>query len=345
MLRITYDLGGAPIEVNLRETSEGFLLSSRQVERLSNVSLHFSIRVPSEFDIDFNSNGGGLVIENLSGRFSGKTMGGALKLSAVFGEADLKTMGGEVVVTDSELDGEVQTMGGPVEVRDVVGDVEVTSMGGVVSYHNVRDSEGNLRGPQGNLHPQATVDTIQHFTMGGSIEIEEAPSGADVKTMGGKIQIENAERFVNAWTGGGDIDIHSLSGPVDVWTGGGDIEVDANDGGIKAFTGAGTIEVRVDQDPGLDTQPLELQSGYGDVVLELPAGFSGKLDLEVMYTRSSDQNYQIVSDIPLQLDESQRWIIENGQQKKYVRGSGITGGGSRLVRVRTSNGNIIVRLR
>jgi DUF4097 and DUF4098 domain-containing protein YvlB len=345
-LQISHNLGGnTPIRIDVQQTANGYRLTSDQTGSLRNISLHFSIRVPKEFDIDFKSRGGGLEIDDLAGRFTGKTMGGSLVLNALSGEADLTTMGGEITLTKSDLDGEVKTMGGKVEVRDVVGDVEVSSMGGVVNYFNVRDREGNLRGPRRKLHPLATVETVQQFTMGGSIEINEAPDGVDVETMGGSVNIKAAERFVNARTGGGDMYIQSNSGPVAAWTGGGDIEVEANDGGIQAFTGAGAITVKVSQDPGTHSEAMNLQSGLGEIVVELPPGFSGEFDVEIRYTRSSDQDYQIVSDFGLNIRESLSWELDNGQQMKYITGSGIVGSGGRKVKIRTTNANVFIRSR
>ena len=75
-------------------------------------------------DIDLDSMGGGLEIDGVDGKFTGKTMGGGITLTDVRGEARLKTMGGQIHLSDSELDGYLETMGGQVLFENVIGDVK-----------------------------------------------------------------------------------------------------------------------------------------------------------------------------------------------------------------------------
>lgn len=75
----------------------------RHVKSINGVN--FEITLPKKFDVELDSMGGGLSIENLESLISGKTMGGELTLRGVRGRARLLTMGGDVTLTDSELDG------------------------------------------------------------------------------------------------------------------------------------------------------------------------------------------------------------------------------------------------
>jgi len=86
-------------------------------------------------------------------------------------------------------------------------------------------------------------------------------------------------------------------------------------------------------------------SGKGRVVLELPANLDAKLDLETAYTDNSSGRTRIESDISLSQTETNEWDDRFGTPRKYVRGAATIGSGKGLIRVRTVNGDIIVRRR
>ncbi|MEE8585072.1 MAG: DUF4097 family beta strand repeat-containing protein, partial [Acidobacteriota bacterium] len=266
--------------------------------------------------------GGGLHLTDREGTFTGKTMGGSLTLENVSGEARLTTMGGEIRLTDSDLDGFLKTMGGKVTFRDVVGDVEGSSMGGNVRYQNVRRRSGEFASPRGEAVEGTGADTVQISTMGGSIEVDEAPQGANLHTMGGSIHIANASRFVKAKTMGGDIEIEDSEGWIQATTMGGDIVVSVMPG---------------------SRGDIELVSMSGDIELRVPADFSMDLDLQIAYTRNSSKSYRIVSDFNFRQEQSSSWDYGKGTPRKYIYGTGSLGGGQNRIRIETINGNIYLR--
>ncbi len=108
----------------------------------------------------------------------------------------------------------------------MVGDVRGSSMGGNVRYKNVRSRGGrSVAERTGGGIDEVDPDTVQISTMGGEIEVEEAPEGADLHTMGGDIEVHGARRFVRAKTMGGNIEIESIDGWVQATTMGGNIDV------------------------------------------------------------------------------------------------------------------------
>jgi len=92
----------------------------------------FEIWVPTRFNVNISSPGGGISISGVEGRFSGNTAGGGITLDNVSGRADLSTGGGEVSVTNSNLEGSVSTGGGRAVVHNTSGRVSVTSGTGPV---------------------------------------------------------------------------------------------------------------------------------------------------------------------------------------------------------------------
>jgi len=305
------------------ETRNGLEIKTRLVESEGRSDIDLEIQVPRYFDVELDSMGGGLSIDGVEGTFAGKTMGGELTLHDVRGEAELTTMGGKITLTDSELDGYLKTMGGEVLFENVVGSVKGSSMGGNVRYKNVQRRDGGLGAPdriRGGLD-EVTTDTVQISTMGGAIEIEDAPEGADLHTMGGNIEIRDARRFVRAKTMGGDIEIDSI------------------DGWVKATTMAGDVEVTVTGSGG----DVTLTSMSGDITLYVPSRFGMDLDLEIAYTRNSRQEYRI--DVPggLTPTVSPDWNYDQGSPRKYIRMSGSVDGGGNTVKIKTINGNITVK--
>jgi DUF4097 and DUF4098 domain-containing protein YvlB len=270
------------------------------------------VTVPSRFDLDIETLGGEISVDGVEGYLGGSTMGGQLDLRNLKGTVDMSTMGGNVRLVSSEVDGEVSTMGGRVELRDVMGNVKGKSMGGNVIYDNVRPAAG------------AAAKPVEISTMGGDIEVPSAPGGASVSTMGGDIEVESATKFVKAKTMGGDITIREV------------------DGWVEATTMGGDIDVRVTGSEG--DRHIDLSSKGGDVTVELPAGFSMTVDIEIEYSRRGRDDAEIVSDFPLKVeDEADK--SEWGGAVGTVRGTGSVNGGRNKVTIRTLDGTVTLRRR
>lgn len=285
-----------------------------------NSNVEFHIAVPKDFNIKLDSKGGGFEVDGVDGTFSGKTMGGQLVLNKVRGEATLTTMGGEIRVTESELDGALKTMGGVVLFENVIGDVTGSSMGGNVRYKNVQRRNGKLSSPaRTGDHDEITAETVQVSTMGGTIDIEDAPEGANLHTMGGNISVSNAKRFVRAKTLGGDIHIESVDGWLDATTLGGDIEA--------TVVGSGG--------------DISLTSLSGDIILHVPAGLAFDIELQIAYTKGSSKSYEIDTPFKLAQSTTSEWDYGHGSPRKYIRASGsVGGGGGHKLKIETMNGNI-----
>lgn len=296
------------VAVRIEETSDGVLVTSDYSEsrRSTSSDIDFDVRVPRFFNVKIKSNGGGVSIDGLEGEVRGKTMGGSLTLKNLRGTLKLTTMGGPVTLTDSDVDGKVTTMGGEVLVQDVIGDVDVKSMGGEVVHRRVTRRDGSFTG-----------DQVKISSMGGSIDVDEAPAGADVHTMGGDITIDSASEFVKAKTMGGDIRMSNI------------------DGWVNATTMAGDVHVAM-----VGGYEVELISMLGEITLIVPEGVGMEIDIELAYTKNSRRSYTINSDFSLSKEESPDWDYDHGSPRKTVRGTGVIGDGSNRVVIRTVNGNV-----
>jgi len=190
------------------------------------------------------------------------------------------------------------------------------------------DSQGGATGDIGeDGRPSLGSGKLHVERAGGDIRLDEAPAGAVVHTGGGDIVVGRAGGSVEASTGGGRIRI----GPVA--------------GSVRAGTGAGDVEVTLIDADG-EPQRVEVRSGQGRVVIDLPADFDGRVDLETAYTRDVDPTR---IEAPWQLerstsDWSDREGFGEGTPRRYVRAKGTVGGGRGSLRVKTVNGDVIVRV-
>jgi len=307
--------------VDAERTDMGVEISSRYEGRRHNSSteLRFVVHVPKTFDLDLETSGGAISIDNVSGKIDGETMGGGLDFTQLKGTVNFKTMGGKISLTKSEVDGEVSTNGGSVLLEDVVGNVKGHSMGGRVTYRNVTDRKGS-----------STGKAVVISTMGGEVNVDDAPNGADLNTMGGEIDVKRAGQFVKAKTMGGDITIGSIDGWVDAETMGGDVAV--------TMTG----------DPSKGKRDVRISSKGGDITLTVPDGLSMDVDITVARTRewgrrSRESTPRIESDFSLKQEESKDWDDREGSPRKYLYARGTIGDGTNKIRIETVDGNVYLK--
>lgn len=273
-----------------------------------------TIRVPQRFDIELDSMGGSVTIAELEGTMRGKTLGGHLVLSGLKGTVDLETYGGDVRLTASEVDGKLSTKGGKVVFEEVQGGVEGRSLGGEVSYRNTD-------------RPLATAgqDPVVISTHGGDINVDSAPAGAELKTLGGDIRVRSAADHVKAKTMGGDIAI----GEIDGW--------------VEAITMGGDVTVTMVGDPSSGNRRVDIRSMSGEVSLTVPSALAMDVEIELAYTKNSPRQYQILSDFPLTLEESDAWDYGHGTPRKTISGRGRSDSGGHKIHISTVNGNIYLK--
>ena len=96
-------------------------------------------------------------------------------------------------------------------------------------------------------------------------------------------------------------------------------------------------------DAGGERQTVNLTSGSGKMIVELPAGFDGAIELETSYTESHGRATRIESAWQLQREPTTDWDDREGTPRRYVRARGVLGNGRGLVRIKTVNGDIELR--
>lgn len=367
-VRVRGSLGGRDwrsTEVRLEQDGSGARLTSRFVGRSQSQSTshHFDIWVPRRFSVELQSGGGGVIISDVTGTFSGTTGGGPIRIENARGRANLTTGGGNIRVYSSDLSGSVTTGGGTVLIQGGSGNLKGHSGSGPIVYGEsggtINSGSGARVGISSDDDNSVTVGSGASVTIndrtgeirdmsgrviyrksGGGVTVEDAMDGADIRTGGGGVNIGRSAGEVNVHTGGGDINVGSSSGDVSVNTGGGNISLGPVAGSAQASTGKGNVMITL---TGPDGHSVDVRSGTGKVVLILPANLSAVLDLETAYTENFGRRTRIQSDWSLSPTESSDWNDSQGTPRKYVRARQTIGRGGRVIRVRTVNGDVVVQ--
>ena len=169
----------------------------------------------------------------------------------------------------------------------------------------------------------AAEGKITRSSMGGDIDVDDAPHGAELRTMGGDIGVARARGHVVAKTMGGDIRVRDLIGSLDAGTMGGNV----------------TVEV----DGVAGSRSLELHSMGGSISLTLPANFSGTFEVELEQNHEGPEG-RIVSDFPLDVRKSRRkrWWRRDVD---VLNATGRVGSGDAHVKIKTYGSDITIRKR
>ena len=318
-------IGPEPFGVAVRAIPTGYGHSQ-------STSHSFEIQVPRRYDVRLRSAGGSISISGVEGTFEGSTGGGEIQLENTRGRASLITGGGDIEVSDCDLMGSVSTGGGTVKLSRVKGGLRGSSGSGPVVYAESTDDEGTgdltsvrVNGADGHIEVGTNAAGLLHIQRaGGTVDLDEVPNGAEIRT------------------GGGDIRIRKGAGSIDAQTGGGDITIGPIAGSVSASTGAGDVSLRLASLKG-QGQDVEASSGTGTVIVELPADLNARFEIETAYTRSFGRAAKISSAWTLEREPVTDWDDSEGTPRKFVRASGKAGKGEGLIQIHTVNGDVELR--
>ena len=178
--------------------------------------------------------------------------------------------------------------------------------------------------------------------MGGGIDVENAPHGANLSTMGGDIHVGDVAEYAKVSTMGGPITIDHATGSIDATTMGGGISIGHASGPIKASTMGGDISARMVGDSSSE-RDVELTSHGGTITLTVPKDFPMDVRIILVYTKTAPRSYEIIDHIGLEKRETSDWDNSFGSPRKYIRARGRVGNGLNHVVIETINGDVILK--
>ena len=88
---------------------------------------------------------------------------------------------------------------------------------------------------------------------------------------------------------------------------------------------------------------MDIWSGTGKVIVELPDDLNARFDVETAYTGSFRRPTRITSDWPLERDAVTGWDDSEGTARRHVRARGVAGDGDGVIHIKTVNGDIELR--
>lgn len=172
------------------------------------LSVRYVVSVPSRFNLDFRTAGGGITVASLTGEVRVATAGGGIQLAAIEGPVTCRTSGGSIHIESASGETDARTSGGSVNVGEAKAKAVLSTSGGSIRVKEVR-------GP------------LQASTSGGSIEIGVARALVDASTSGGSITAGfsgSPEEDCRLSTSGGSVRVNlpeGASADVDARTSGG----------------------------------------------------------------------------------------------------------------------------
>jgi DUF4097 and DUF4098 domain-containing protein YvlB len=267
--------------VTMSEGGGKVLVEFRWAQNRNVEDLQFDISVPSSFNIDVRTAGGGLVVQSpLSGTLKGTTAGGSIKLGNLGGTIQMETAGGEISSGDISGDVTVRTAGGNIDLKSASGVAIISTAGGGITVGGVGKS-------------------LQASTAGGNIDIGRVGSDLSASTAGGSIKVKSAHGNISLNTAGGSIELTSGSGKVSASTSAGNVTLSDIEGSVNAHTTAGDINVFLN--PSAGDQSM-LATSAGSIVLTVPTNAKATISARSRgpFSGMGDtDNSQIHSEYPL----------------------------------------------
>jgi hypothetical protein len=177
--------------------------------------------------------------------------------------------------------------------------------------------------------------------MGGDIDVEDAPNGADLSTMGGSIRLKDDSSFAKVNTMGGNIDIEKAGGPVDATTMGGTIRILAAADSVHAKTMGGSLNIRLIPSQ-VKGRKIDLTTMGGGVELIVPKGFPMDIDVEVAYAQGAGHKPVITEPFGLAHSETSDWDLSHGSPRKFISAKGKVGTGENQVVINGIGGDVTI---
>ena len=278
------------------------------------LSVHFDITTPKRYNLDIETNAGDLIIGDLDGELKGDTSGGDIQVGDVTGPVHVETKGGDIDLGLVAGRLEAQTAGGSIHARQVNSDAVMETSGGEIAAGTIAGS-------------------VSAVTAGGDIVLRGAKGPLRAETAGGQIRIGPCGSSVRAETAGGSIRLQGARGVVEAEAAGGSIDLFRVESAVRAEASGGRIlaEISANRETFAASH---LATSVGDVDVFIPP------DLPLSVDAAIEQafGHHIVSDFP-NLRFERRQIARPG---RVVRLEGGLNGGGRILRIRTTMGDIAI---
>jgi DUF4097 and DUF4098 domain-containing protein YvlB len=218
--------------------------------RRTRLKLRYVVSVPTRFNVDLQTSGGSISVDDLEGKVNSKTSGGSLNFGDIKGPVHGRTSGGSITLEGCEGTANVRTSGGGIHIGEVDGDVEAHTSGGSITIERA-NGEVNAGTSGGGIKVEEVMGAIEATTSGGSVtaHISQQPKGrCYLKTSGGSVKVYLAEDIgvdLDARTSGGHVETDfpvTVQGKINKRS----LQAEVNSGGPELIlrTSGGSIYLR-----------------------------------------------------------------------------------------------------
>ena len=218
--------------------------------------------------------------------------------------ASIRTSDGDLEIGKLTEGAAIKTSDGDIAVQEIFGEtITIQTSDGDIDAGRLDGSSVSVKTSDGDV----TLKTLAGDSM-------------RIQTSDGDIQINSVTGKVDAKTSDGDLVIgEMISSGAEVRTSDGEITIGKMTGSLTLRTGDGDVELGL-----IDPENINISISDGDALLTMPQNLSATLDIS-----ARDVEMDSFSDFSGTLDNSK------------VKGD-LNGGGS-LIRVRTSDGDVVMR--
>jgi DUF4097 and DUF4098 domain-containing protein YvlB len=218
--------------------------------RKNRLRIKYVVSVPTRYNVDLNTSGGSISVDDLEGQVKSKTSGGSLSFGDIKGDVNGRTSGGSITLEGCNGTAEVRTSGGSIRIGDVNGNVDAHTSGGSVTIDRA-GGEVIAKTSGGSINVEEVMGTIEASTSGGTVtaHISKQPKGrCYLNTSGGSIKVYLADDIgvdLDASTSGGHVETDfpvTVSGRISKRS----LKAEVNDGGPEMVlrTSGGSIYLR-----------------------------------------------------------------------------------------------------
>jgi len=160
----------------------------------SHIRVTYKVTLPENYNVDLDTSGGSIEIENLTGKVDAHTSGGSISVEDVEGDVNIKTSGGSLDLENIIGEINAKTSGGSIKLKiptKPTKDIKVKTSGGSISAYLVKDVAVDLSAKTSGGR------VTSEFDVNGTIskrKIEGTINGGGpelvLKTSGGSVRIK-----------------------------------------------------------------------------------------------------------------------------------------------------------
>jgi hypothetical protein len=187
-MKVSFDNSGNNVSINGDFDRSGFSSGN------NNIRVTYKVTLPQNYNVDLDTSGGSIEIEDLKGKIDAHTSGGSISVEDIEGEVDIKTSGGSLDIENIIGAIDAHTSGGSIKVKLPNGptqDSKIKTSGGSITAYLSKDVAIDLfaKTSGGRVSSEFTVNgktkknAIDGTINGGGVSLV-------LKTNGGSVRIK-----------------------------------------------------------------------------------------------------------------------------------------------------------